>query len=123
MENSSEGRIKCKCCGERSMIPMQLISGEEENQEELLYSCLICKDNWVANRTYFEDGHVEITFTHNVNIVPTLERKVSVESKILVDTIKNEDWNYYVGDHEIKQSNWFDILNGRRDDMFSAATN
>jgi len=131
MQGEFQNKIKCKCCGQKSVVPMNVLSVNDdeinENHQEVFYSCLICKDNWVADKQQLsndpDDSSILISFTHNINLMPQLERVASVPSEILVDSIQDDDWEYYIGDHLVDKSDWFRVLSERREEMFSAAVN
>jgi hypothetical protein len=126
--------IECKCCGCKSVVP-QIQEGPangefmdirdqdvyDTSEENAFFTCIVCGDNWTSRKE--KDGDVEISFVHQIDMVPALRRKTVVPDEAYIQQVDEEDWEYYLGTNEIRKEEWFEILEDRREEIKSALVN
>lgn len=111
------------------MLPMELEPDESDRSEGLVddhearfFTCHVCGDNWLTVRRV-EDGDCKITFVHQMGLQPLLKRTAHMATPVVLTEDTVEQWDYYLGDDEVAESDWRDTLDERRRVLRSICTN
>ena len=122
-------RLKCKACGCYSMVPVEIDEEMSEEgflfgdaQESRFFTCHVCGDNWLSVKQV-ERGDCQITFVHQMGMQPLLKRVAYMATPIVVNEGTVNAWNYYLGDDEIDEREWRDVLDKRRLVLRAICTN
>jgi hypothetical protein len=122
-------RLKCKTCGCYSMMPVEI--DEQANDEDLLlgdeqesrfFTCHVCGDNWLSVKQ-IERGDCQITFVHQMGMQPLLKRVAHMDTPVVLNENTIGAWSYYLGEDEVEESEWHDVLDKRRLVLRAICTN
>ncbi|WP_022834616.1 hypothetical protein [Salisaeta longa] len=124
-------KLTCKTCGCQSLQPMQVVLDDEDDdlsllggeQESRFYSCQVCGDNWLSVKEKTTDGACTITFVHQMGTAPVLKRIAHMDNAIVVETDNVDEWEYYVDEERVDESDWREELSDRRDLLRATCTN
>jgi hypothetical protein len=142
-------RLTCKTCGAESMMPMNVVldDGEDDGdgplsgdslaenydsenfelmggeQESRFYTCHVCGDNWLSVKETTPDGTCRITFVHQMGTEPQLKRVAQMETPVLIGEDTVEEWTYYFDDDPVGEEDWKERLSDRRDVLKSVCMN
>ena len=116
-------RMICKTCGCESMVPMQVMFEQKEDDitsllghdpESRFYTCHVCGDNWLTVKETSRSGAHTITFVHQMGTEPILKRVAHTHSEAMLNEKDSATWDYFMDDEVIDQEVWFDKLSARR---------
>jgi len=128
-------KMTCKTCGCESLQPMQVVFEEDEDdptpddgvldedQESRFYSCQVCGDNWLMVKEKTPDGTCTVTFVHQMGTSPVLKRVAHMNNAIVIDDENVEAWEYFLGEEEVEEGRWRDLLSDRRETLKSTCVN
>ena len=123
--------MQCKACGSFSMVPMDVELPSEEieeidenaDQESRFYTCQVCGDNWLSIKVEDDVGDCEITFIHQMGIQPVLKRIAHMSTRIVLKEDTVEQWEYFLGEDEVGETDWHQQLEERRQMLKSICSN
>lgn len=123
-------RLVCKACGSESMLPVQF-EEEMEQEEDLLageqesrfFTCHVCGDNWLSVKKTELGGDCRITFVHQMGMQPTLKRIAHMSTPVVLMPGTVEEWDYFLGDDEVEETEWRRQLDQRRTLLRAICTN
>lgn len=109
------------------MMPMEVAVEEEgdvlgNEQESRFFTCHVCGDNWLSVKETGE-GVCQITFIHQMGMEPVLKRVAHMQTPILLSDNTVEDWDYFLGEDEVKEEEWHEKLTDRRQVLKSVCSN
>lgn len=128
-------KMTCKTCGCESLQPMQVVFEEDEDdstpddgvldedQESRFYSCQVCGDNWLMVKEKTPDGTCTVTFVHQMGTSPVLKRVAHMNNAIVIDDENVEAWEYFLGEEEVEEDRWRNLLSDRRETLKSTCVN
>lgn len=97
-----------------------LADGEQESR---FFSCHVCGDNWLAVKEHESEGACLVTFIHQMGMAPVLKRVAHMQTHIVINESTVENWEYYLDDEIVDESDWTETLNNRRQVLKSVCTN
>lgn len=97
-----------------------LADGEQESR---FFSCHVCGDNWLAVKELESEGACLVTFIHQMGMAPVLKRVAHMQTHIVINESTVENWEYYLDDEIVDESDWTETLNNRRQVLKSVCTN
>ncbi len=98
----------------------ELADGEQESR---FYSCHVCGDNWLAVKEHESEGACLVTFIHQMGMAPVLKRVAHMQTHIVINESTVDNWEYYLDDEIVDESDWTETLNSRRQVLKSVCTN
>lgn len=124
--------LTCKACGTDSLLPMQVMFEEEDNdlsnlmgeeQESRFYRCPVCGDNWLSVKETDAQGTCQITFVHQMETTPMLRRVAHMDTPVVVNSDTVDHWEYYLGEELVSEEAWQETLDDRREVLRSVCMN
>lgn len=129
-------KLQCKACGSISMVPMDVLGDDEENElnasvpepdqdgdsQTRFYTCHVCGDNWLSVKESYMGDHT-VTFVHQMGMSPELKRIAHIEPPEAARSANVDYWEYYLDDEEISAEAWHDKLITRRKVLKSICSN
>ena len=122
-------RLKCKTCGCYSMAPVEIDEQTDEEsmllgdeQESRFFTCHVCGDNWLSVKQV-ESGDCQITFEHQMGMQPLLKRVAHMATPVVLNEHTIGEWNYFLGDDEVDENEWRNVLDERRLMLRAICTN
>ena len=123
-------RLKCKACGCYSMVPVEIDSENQQEddllfgdeQESRFFTCHVCGDNWLSVKQV-EHGDCQIIFVHQMGMQPLLKRTAHLATPIVLNEGTVGEWSYFLGEDEVAERDWRRVLGKRRRILRSICTN
>ena len=125
-------KVTCKTCGCDSLIPMQVVVDDEndeineligDEQESRFYSCQVCGDNWLSVKEKRVSGACTITYVHQMGTSPVLKRVAHMSNPVVLSDQTVDEWEYFLGGEPVAKEEWHDKLSSRRDILKSVCMN
>jgi hypothetical protein len=115
------------------MVPLEVEPDEEGMEEGIdplapdhesrFFTCHVCGDNWLSVKLTEADGDTRITFVHQMGMQPTLKRVAQMSTPIVLADGSVDRWDYFLGDDEVAEEEWRQVLDRRRFVLRSVCSN
>jgi len=124
---SATADAECKCCGAKALrVQRSSVSTHSfaATKEQKTFQCGLCGDGWVSTLKSAPDSTFG-RWLHTPGWEPVLVRTIALDFSPdnLMMEVGDEEWDYYLGDSEVSQGDWFFILEDRRRSMKARLAN
>ncbi len=93
------------------------------DQESHFYTCHVCGDNWLSVKQTEDDGSCQITFVHQMGMEPELKRVAHMQTSVVLNEDTVDYWEYFLGEKEVTEDEWFEALKKRRSILKAVCSN
>jgi len=124
---SATSDARCKCCGAKALRVMQGMNEKSngvETREQKTFQCGLCGDGWVSTLKS-SPGATFGRWLHTPGWEPLLVRTIELDfspDNLMIE-VDDEKWEYWLGDAQIDEEDWFSILKNRRASMKARLAN
>lgn len=92
-------------------------------EESRYFNCHVCGDNWITIKEVDIAGKCQITFIHQMGMLPLLKRVANMQTQVLLNEQTVDEWQYFLNDEPVTENDWMDKLSARRKVLKSVCTN